>query len=445
MGEITLNARNADLQDIVSILTEQRARRLDLVLTAAAFYSEGGNVVIADNELTRIIDEDGVTSTAGIYKPTAICDEMFGRRFGIPGNYLKVLREAGRPDIYDDNVNGWLQGFNYARKFDEQGEEYLPEAYEPYELKPDSRKHLLRLLRGDEGGLGVARAVLSPKYKFIDNLDVMLAVMDGIRAAGIDAKPGACDLSERRLFARFEAPEIAALAPKLLDGYRSPFDGPGGVKRAGDDRPGMRLKSEYGNWDVPAALAAAAREGKGYEPGKEPVVWAGLIVSNSDVGDGARTIAPQIRVRVCKNGLTLLAEADRKVHLGSEQEEGVVEWSAETQEKELQLISAQAKDAVKMFLSQEFLNTQVAEIESLAGAPIKTPEVTVKEVSKAAGFTVAEADGILAHFFRGGSITAGGVANAVTSFSQTIESPDRAAVLDRKALAVMKHAARIGA
>jgi len=85
----------------------------------------------------------------------------------------------------------------------------------------------------------------------------------------------------------------------------------------------------------------------------------------------------------------------------------------------------------------------VEEIEALAGKPVGKPEEVIRDVSRAAGFTQGEADDILAHFLRGGAYTAGGVGNAVTSVSQTLESADRAAELDARALDVMAHAARL--
>lgn len=438
MSNITLAARNADLSEVVGILTEQRARRLDLVVPARHISAADGKVVIADSEATQLVTEDGVSSTAGSYKPTAVAHEGLGDKLGIPTAYLKKLAEA-RTDLYDANVNGMLHGLVWDWSGFLGLKPDTEVTHEPYD-----GNLLLRLLKGDESDDGVLRAVLSPKYKFIDNLDVLLAIMDGIRKAGVNAVPGFADLSERRMIARFDVPEIAALAPKLLDGYRSPFEGAGAVERAGEDRPGYRLRSEYGNWSPEAAMRAAAAEGQGYERGKEPVVWAGLRVSNSDVGGGARTITPEIRVKVCKNGLTLIAEASRAVHLGSTQAEGVVEWSADTQEKELALITSQTVDAVRKFLDPDWFRGQVAKIEALAGVPVIKPEETVREVAVAAKFTKAETDGILEHFFRGGQFTSGGVANAVTSYSQTIESPDRAAELDSQAVRVMEHAARIG-
>lgn len=428
---IQLEARNADLREVVKILQEQRARRLDLVVPARLVHALDGKIVVTDAESTRLITEEGVTSAAGSYRPTSVASEGLGAKLGIPGAYLKKL--AGeRTDLYDANVNGMLHGYQDEMRWN--ADEYV---HDPYQ-----GNLLFRFLKGDETDDGVLRAVLSPKYKFIDNLDVLLAVMDGIRKAGVNAAPGFVDLSEKKMIAKFDVPEIATLAPKLLEGYRSPFRD-GGAERAGDDRPGYRLRSEYGNWTPEAALRAAEREGQGYKPGEEPIVWAGLRVSNSDVGGGGRTITPEIKIQACKNGLCLIAEADRKVHLGSTQEEGVVAWSSETQEKELALITAQTVDAVKQFLNPEWFKGQVAKLESLAGVPIREAE-QVREVTQAVGYTKGETEDILAHFYMGGQLTAAGVANAVTSYSQTVASADRADELDRSAVKALEAAARIG-
>lgn len=431
MSDIQLAARNADLREVVTILQEQRARRLDLVAPASLVRADAGYIVVEDSTATQLVSDEGVTRAAGRYQPTSIAQEGLGDKLGIPPAYLKKLA-GSRTDLYDANVNGMLHGYQDEMRWN--ADEYVHVPY-PGNL-------LFRFLRSDGSDHGILRAVLSPRYKFIDNLDVTLAVMDGIRQAGVNAVPGFADLTERKMILRFDVPEIAAYAPKLLDGYRTPFREDGGVERAGGDRPGYRLRSEYGNWNPEAALRAAAREDQGYPPGEEPVVWAGLRVSNSDVGAGGRSITPEIRVQVCKNGLTLIAEADRKVHLGSVQGEGVIAWSAQTQERELALITAQTVDAVRTFLDPDWFRGQVAEVEALAGVPVKKPEAVVKEVAKAAGFTQQEADGILAHFYLGGRLTSGGVANAVTSFSQTLESADRADELDRSAVKVLALAAK---
>lgn len=431
---LQLQARNTDLDMLVKLLHEQHVRRVDLVTSASALRSEQGSLFIADSENTKLLESDGVTNVAGLYVPTKTFDTGIATKLNIPSAYLRDLREEGRFDLYDGNVNMRLHGLVDYGWPDESGVKPDPVVVYP----PLDAKYLVRLLKGDEGEPGVARAFLSPKYKIIDNYDVLLAVLDGIRQGGIEALPTQCDLTDSRMFVKFDAPQIAALAPRLLEGYRSPFEGRGALKRAGEE---FALRSEYGRWDAASALAAARVEGQGYAPGTEPVVWAGLVVSNSDVGQGSWWVYPVIKVRICRNGLTLVAEATRKVHLGGTQAEGVVNWSTETRERELALITSQARDAVQTYLSQEFLDSQVARIEKLAAAPVAEPEVTIKEVAKVAGFTQAEADGILAHFLRGGAYTAGGAANAVTSYSQTVEDAERAHELDTRAVRVLELAA----
>jgi hypothetical protein len=453
MSEIITRVRNAGVEEIMDILTKQQARQADVVVPASLMRFDRGNLVIAEDERTQVLTDDGVLSVAGSYNPTTVGDETLATRIGGQAGFIRQMRDKGRYDVIDHVFNDLLHGGGHdavaeaewaLQHMDETGglTELAPEFPE---FGPYDGKLMLRLLKGDEGEEGVLRAALSNRFKIMDNLTVLLAVMEGIQRAGVNAVPSDFDLSDKRLYGRFEVPDLAVMAPNLLAGYRSPFDGIGGAKRAGEDRPGFRLRSEHGHWTPERALAAARREGQSYEPGQEPVVWAGFVVSNSDVGFGSRTLSPQLRVRVCRNGLTLLAESDRKIHIGAQQGEGVIDWSAETQEQELKLITAQARDMVATWMTPEWFGAQVAEIEKLAGVPVPEPEPVITAVAASVKFTKAEAAGILAHFQRGGAYTSGGVANAVTSYSQTVESADRAAELDTLAIPAMKAAAKAAA
>jgi len=408
MTDPALTTRNATLADMVAILRHQRARRVDVVAPEAAIHAHEGNLVVSDT--VQQVTEDGVTSAAGTYRPTQVADEGISAKLGITLAYLRRLREH-RPDLWDANVNGWLHGNDLAG------------------ISPDSRKFLVRLFQAQGDNLGVARAVLSDSYKVIDNLDALMATLDGIRQAGADVEFDGLDLTERRLYARVVAPQIRAYASGLLAGYRSPFGGEVYV-------PGR-------NWTPEQARQAAARERRGYEPGAEPVLFAGFVISNSEVGDGAWSITPRIVAEICGNGLQITADVARAVHLGSRQEEGVVRYTADTQEKELALITARARDAVATFLSPAYLQAKVTEIERKTGVPVSHPEETVRHVAKAAKFSDELAEEILAHFIRGGQLTAGGVMQAVTSVAQTLDDADTACDLEAQALRVMDLAAHL--
>ena len=269
-------------------------------------------------------------------------------------------------------------------------------------LAGDERKFLIRCLRGDSGG-GAARAFLSDGYKIIDNLDVLLAALDGVRGSGFPVHIDGCDLTERRMYVRVVCEEVRVLAPVLLGGYRSPFTGAAGADN--------------------------------------PVVFAGFVITNSETGCGAFTLTPRLVAEVCRNGATITRDAMRAVHLGERHEEGRVTWSGNTLDKTLALITAKTTDAVTTFLDPAYVQRAVRAMERDAGHPVADPEETVRTVSQRLRFTDDQAHDILAHFIRGGDVTAGGVMHAVTSVAQTLDDADTAHEMESLALRALELAA----
>lgn len=367
--------RNASLSDLAAMLQDQHARKLDLVVPSSKLAASGGALIVEGAE--PIIDDDGVTPVDGRYVPTVVCDEGVADKLGIPVAYLKRTRET-RPDIFDANVNGWLHG---------DGEN----------VDADPRSFLVRCFRGDDGGDGIARAFLSDRYGIIDDLDVLTALLEGIRESGVETEIVGCDLTDRRMRIRVAAPAIAELAPDLLRGYRSPFTGD--------------------------------------EGSENPVVFAGFEASNSEVGGGAFSIVPRLVVQVCTNGMKITKDAMREIHLGGRLDEGVIRWTEDTQRKALELVTAKARDAVSTFLDLNYVRTVLLDVEDKASEPIRGDSVqVVTTVCKQLRFSEERTAGVLDHFIRGGQITAGGVMHAVTSFAQTIDDADDAADVEAAGL-----------
>jgi hypothetical protein len=392
--EVDMNhtARNATVADLVALLREQRTLRHDIVAPATAITARGGDLVVSG--AVKEITLDGVTDVDGHYRPTEVFDEGVADKLGIPIKYLRRLRSE-RPDMYDANINGLLHG-----GLDRTGSD--PAAFS---WAPDPRSFMVRAYKPAEGETsGVARALLSDRFRTLDNLDVLTATLDGIRNAGVPVNVIGADLTERRMHVRLVAPQITAMAPALLAGYRSPFSG-----ETGD---------------------------------ANPVVEAGLYVSNSETGNGGFNIAPFVRVLVCKNGMTIMRDALRKAHVGGQLGDGVVDYSRDTERVALDLISHQTTDAVTTFLSADYLAALVADMEAKAGLPVTAADKTVCEISRAAGFTEAEADSVLDYFIQGGQTTAGGVMQAVTALAQTVDDGDRAHELAASALRVLDLAAQ---
>lgn len=452
--------RNAGFPEMLQVLQEQQARKIDVVVPAAKLAFVEGQLQLTG--LEQIVEDDGVTDPNGLYLPTSKFDDSVAERLDIAPAYLRRLREGkivgtgkkaklspSRLDLYDANVNGLLHGRKEKRRELTLTEVNAGEVgvgeFSRYKVlreavPADTRSFLVRLFRGDASSTGIARALLSNRYARLDNLDGLMAMLQGIQEAGIDPETLKIsgDLTETRMYVHVAAPEIMALAPKLLEGYRSPFDT--GVEGAKRQTTGLTFEQRV-------ELGRQFRErghGDGthniYQPGDEPIVHAGFKLTNSEVGNGRWQIQRVITILKCSNGLTLQAEGMARAHLGSTLEDGNLEWSADTQSKELALVTAQTRDVVKNALSQEALETAVAKLEENADAPVEDTQVEV--LTKRLKFTEEQQAGILRHFLMGGQGTAAGVANAITSFSQTLD-PDAQFDLDNKAVQAMEMAASL--
>jgi hypothetical protein len=381
MESIKTETRNSDLPDLVNMLKAQSDVRYDVVVPASQIKMVGGDLIVKGGA-ARVTD-DGVTTDDARLVPTSIFDEGVSHRFDIPLKYVRTMRgrvatdieEAPAdvaPTLLDENVNYWL------------------------DANP-SKRHLVRGFRTDDADEpGIARALLSDRYRTIDNYDVLMATLAGVRAAGVEVNIDGADLSDRRMSVRLSCPEVSAYANEILGGYRSPFTGD-----TGSDNP---------------------------------TVFAGLVVKNSETGGGAFTIVPRLVVQVCNNGLQMTKDAMRAIHLGGKLDDGIVRWSDDTQQHELSLVTSKARDAVATFLDVDYMRTKIQELQELAGVEVARPADTIQRVSRKVGWSETEQDEILSHFIRGGQTTALGMAQAVTAYAQTVQSIDRQDELETTAI-----------
>lgn len=369
--------RHGDLGQLQEVLNSQRARGLDVVVSSKKLVWEGVRLLLED--MDPLLLESGVADPNGLYYPTSVADEGIATKLDIDLRYLrKMKREA--PFLYAQNAQYWAER--------------------------DDRKFLLRLFRSDDSHEGVLRAFLSDRFDLmLDNFDILLAALSGIREAGIEDPWIEADLTERRMVVRVTVPQISVLAPELLKNYRSPFDG-----------------TDVGRGWSPDRVRRAAQS-EGHDPSSK-VIFAGFVLSNSEVGQGSWRLHPRIEAEACTNGLVLTADGISKNHLGGKLDEGVIKWSEETVKANLALVTAQAKDTVQTFISTDYLTEQVRLLEQAAGVAIQRPQETIAIVTKKLGFTKEQANDILSHFIKGGQQTAGGIMQAITSVAQTMADGD---------------------
>ena len=215
-------------------------------------------------------------------RPTCAADGQIADKLSIPVAYLRRLALEA-PEVYDANVNGLLARQDPAKRYLVRGLVDGPEVVP--DLAPTSEADM-------NITAGVLRALLSDSYLPIEDLDVLLATLEGIRNSGRRVEIRSCDLTQNRMYVTVACPEVAAMAPALLGNYRSPYTGNRGLDN--------------------------------------PLVFSGFVFTNSETGSGRYSLTPRIEVQVCLNGMTITRDAVSEVHLGGKLDAGPVRWSTET-------------------------------------------------------------------------------------------------------------------
>lgn len=234
-----------------------------------------------------------------------------------------------------------------------------------YWLGKDDEPRLVRVMHGN------MRALLSDRYQRVDNdevANVVLPVLGDV--PGIEVV--SCEITERRMY-------IKAVTAKIQ----------GDVKK-GD------------------------------------VVRAGVMISNSEVGLGAVTVAPLLYRLACLNGMIQEDSRYRGYHVGARNNVGDETYailSNEALAADDRAVLLKTRDVVKAALSQAMFDKFLGRAQEAAspgtkitGDPAKVLEILTKELD----ITDQESGGVLRHLIEGGDLTKWGVGNAVTRFAQDV-------------------------
>lgn len=351
-----------------------------LPLGQLSYSASGDGHLRLDPGAEPILTDEGVWTDPLNLRHTRNAWQQLANRLGIPIKYL-------------DRIGG-------------RHHQLTRDTMEALFSEEPEKRATFRLLRGDDGH--ILRAIVSDKFAGeIDNWSMFDSVIGGLQAADILA--GDClieaDLSPDRFRLRIAVPQIAIAAPDLLGDYRTP-------------------------WSMDPNAPVHALNPNGAEPA--PLIFAGLEISNSETGQGTALIRPRAEVMICRNGLTRDV-AFKRTHVGSRQDnDGVVQWSSETNQALRQLIRSQTADAVRTFCSTEYLEEMANEMREAKGRPILDVQASVEVVRQRAELTDDEVGSVLACFTRSGDMTALGMGQAVTATAQLAVESDRQAELEGK-------------
>jgi hypothetical protein len=261
--------------------------------------------------------------------------------------------------------------------------DYLKEKYPELLIKnvntllPDQKTgRMVRTLDGQ------ARAFLSDRYKVVDNYDIFRVVLQEFEKIRADMDLQVIDsrLTDQNLY-------IKAISKDLTD--------------------------------------EISREDKK----KGDVIYGGIIISNSEVGQGKYKVMPYINVVVCNNGM-IRDKGLQKVHLGRKLEEQMIDWSDKTNELEDELLISKIRDMVHSTFKREVFQEWVDEINKVAREHIPKPTIAVNKLVKTFDISKEETDQLL-HKFAEYGYTKWGLCQTVTDIAQTQKNYDKQVLYER--------------
>lgn len=232
-----------------------------------------------------------------------------------------------------------------------------------FRLAPEKR--MIRTLGGD------ARAFLSNRYNRIENEEIAQVALP-ILADIPDVKIVSCEVTDRRMY-------IQALSPRIQ----------GEVKK-GD------------------------------------VVQAGVVISNSEIGQGAVSVSPMTYRLVCLNGMISADGRLRGYHVGGRVESSEELWADDTRKADDRAILLKVRDTVRAAVDEAAFQARLMRMQGLTEGRITGQLEKVVEVLAAkVGATDGERGGILQALAEGGDLSAWGLLNAVTAQAHKAKDYDR--------------------
>ena len=328
------------LNEVMMELNRQNQRKKDYIGSAQALR------LFEDGQTFEI----GSMSGAQQFGTTRLFHRQVASALGIPAKYYDIM-QSQKPELLAQNVNAWLS----------------------------DRENSYMIRTMDYGGGRVARALLSDRYRRIDNMEIASAVLP--------------------LFAGSDQYEVVS-------------------SEVTEDRMYLKILSRRLEMEV--------------VPGD--YVQAGVVISNSKVGLGSVNVQPLVYRLVCTNGMIVNDMGERKNHVGRAAkavEDSFHIYSDETMEAEDKAFLLKLRDVTMAAIEEGRFAQVVGKLKESAGIPITGKVTEVVELTgKTYGFNTDEQDSILQYLIAGGDLSQYGLSNAITRASQDVESYDRATALE---------------
>ncbi|HEV8503663.1 MAG TPA: DUF932 domain-containing protein [Casimicrobiaceae bacterium] len=244
-----------------------------------------------------------------------------------------------------------------------------------------------------------ARALLSDRYRPLENEDLAEAVLPPIMEMGLDVMSS--QITDQRLYIKAVDPkvtrELAAIGGKFGDGGHN----------------------------ILRMLAPA------------------ITISNSEVGQGALAILGGVYDGFCSNLATFGERSTRKYHVGSKHEiageDTYALLSDETRRKKDVATWAEVGDVVRAAFDRARFDSLCEKIEGTQKDKIEgDPVQVVKLTTSRFGLNESAGTSILRHLIEGGDLSRFGLYNAMTRAAQDVEDYDDATAMERQGAQIIE-------
>lgn len=254
------------------------------------------------------------------YGTTELARHQLADKLKIPFAYFERMR-AEQPALLDRNVNTWLQG--------------------------DAERRMIRTLDG------TVRAVLSERYRRLDNFDLAESVLPVLQQLP-EVVFESVELTETRMY-------LKCVTPRLT-----------------------------------------------YEMAPGDIVQAGVVVSNSETGQGTLSVQPLLFRLVCRNGLIAADSSLRKTHVGralGNDEEALTVFRDDTMRADDKAFFLKVRDVVQAAVTEATFRQTAQKLQRtlnipLVGNPVRTVEVLAQRYL----LNDTERSGVLRHLITEGDL-----------------------------------------
>lgn len=270
-----------NLQEVLVELDRQNKAKQDFISPAQGMRLREDGHTFELNHLT--------TDRQMTFGTTSLFHRQVASALGIPAKYYDLM-QSQKPELLAENVNAW---------FADRTSSYMVRSM-------------------DYGSGQVARALLSERYRRIDNMEIATSVLP-LFAGNDQYEVMSCEVTENRLYL------------KVVN---------------------HRLEMEVRKGDI---------------------VQAGVMISNSEVGLGAVSIQPLVYRLVCTNGMVVNDMGERRHHVGRQAkavEDSFTLYSDETMEAEDKAFLLKLRDTTMAAIDEARFAQVVGRLQESMAVPI---------------------------------------------------------------------------